>query len=65
MNGCGSNGLCWQLNKLINFCFKLAVTARETQSILKILIGLLRNVKKEYSTSHLVGKEAEKVKSLI
>lgn len=65
MNGCGSNGLCWQLNKLINFCFKLALVAREAQNILKILIGLLRNVEKEYSTSHPVGKQAGKVKSLI
>lgn len=46
MNACGSNGLSWQLKKLINFCFKLALAAWEAQSIFKILIGPLRNVKK-------------------
>lgn len=45
MNRCGSNKLSQPSNKLI-FCFKLAHVARKHQSILLILISLLRNVEK-------------------
>lgn len=58
MNGCGSNGLSQSLNELRVLWFKLTLAAREAQSIFKILISLLRNVEKEYSTSHLAGKLA-------